>query len=164
MARNREEHLKAKREGMARLRAMNPGAARRKRNEFYAKNREAQKAKMRAYAKRRFFWNREMHLRGENRASASQLSAIWKTQRGLCALTGRRLDRTSQLDHIVPRSRGGGDGLGNLRWVCATVNMAKRDMTDAEFISLCSEAMRWIGQRIQQVDSMGSTPSDAGSQ
>lgn len=40
---------------------------------------------------------------------------------------------------------------GNLRWVCEAVNIAKRNMTDDEFLSLCSECLAWIGQRIKSV-------------
>lgn len=152
MARSREEMLKAKREGMARLRAKDPDAARRKRNEYHARNREKETAKMRAYYARRFFWGRAMKLRGEDRATAKVLASIWKMQRGLCALTGRRLDRTAQLDHIVPRARGGTDIPQNLRWVCNEANLAKRDLTDAEFLTLCQDVMRWIGERIQAVE------------
>ncbi len=152
MARSREEYLKAKREGMARLQARDPEGARRKRNLYHAKNRESQKKKMRDYYARRFFWGRAMKLRGEGRANFVDLARIWKSQRGLCALTGRRLDRTAQLDHIIARARGGHDGTKNIRWVCAAVNYAKRDMSDAEFVLLCRDSMRWIGERIMLVE------------
>lgn len=151
MARPREEYLRAKREGMARLRARDPEAARQKRNAFHAKNRDQQCAKMRNYSARRFFWVRQMHLRGTNRATFSELAALWKKQRGQCALTGRRMDRTAQLDHILPKARGGTDTLSNLRWVCAEVNILKRHLTDAELVAVCRDVMRWIGKRIEEV-------------
>ncbi len=141
MARSREEHLRAKREGMARLRARDPVAARRKRNDFHARNREQQTEKMRKYYARRFFWGRAMKLRGEGRATYRDLAAIWKRQRGLCALTGQRLDRTAEVDHILPKVRGGGDKAENLRWVCRPVNLAKRDLTDVEFHALCANVI-----------------------
>ena len=36
----------------------------------------------------------------------------------------------------------------------AAVNIAKRHMTDDEFLTLCGEAMAWIGRRIQMVDEL----------
>ena len=131
------EILRRKRDGMARLRARDPEAARAKRNAFHARNRVDQVAKMRDYYARRFFWGRAMKLRGEGRATYRELAALWKVQRGRCALTGRRLDRTAQLDHIEPKARGGTDRRSNLRWVTRAVNLAKRDLTDAEFFGLC---------------------------
>ena len=152
MPRSAEEIRKAKREGMARLRARDPDAARAKRNAYHARNREAQTAKMRDYYARRFFWGRAMKLRGAGRATFREIARLWKAQRGRCALTGRRLDREAQLDHILPRARGGGDEITNLRWVCNAANLAKRDMTDAEFETLCADVMRWIGERIAMVE------------
>ena len=120
--------------------------------ERHFKNHERNKAKMRAYARRRFFWNREMHLRSAGRATAAQLAALWKSQRGRCALTGRRLTRdNAHLDHIVPKARGGSDCIANLRWLCIEANMSKRAMHDDEFIAMCRDVMSFIGQRIQSV-------------
>mgnify|MGYP001561444089 CR=1 FL=1 len=153
MARSREEYLCAKREGMARLRARDPEAHRKKQRDWHSKNRTRQIAKMRAYYGKRFFWGRAMKLRGEERADTKALANLWKTQKGLCALTGRKMDRTAQLDHILPKARGGKDNIENLRWVCEEVNIAKRHMTDEEFINLCNSVIKWIGERIQQVAS-----------
>ena len=89
-----------------------------------------------------------MKLRGEDAATLRCLASLWRKQKGLCALTGRRLDRTAQLDHKLPRARGGGDNIQNLQWLCREANYAKRDLTNAEFHVLCAETMRWIGTRI----------------
>lgn len=159
MPRSREEHLRAKREGMARLRAADPDAARLKRNAYHAANREAQTEKMRLYYAQRFFWARAMKLRGPKRASAFDLACLWKAQRGLCALTGRRLDRTAEVDHRLPKTRGGGSEIANLQWVTREANRAKRDMTDAEFLALCCDAMRWIGRRIEAAEAIGASSS-----
>ena len=154
MARSIEETRKAKREHMARRRAADPEAARKYHRERHHKNHEANKAKLRAYYARRFFWGRAMKLRGEGRASAADLWRLWHKQRGRCALTGRRLDRTAQLDHITAKARGGGDAPSNLRWLCREANLALREMDDAEFVALCTDVMRWIGERIAQVSAM----------
>lgn len=144
-----DETREAKRAYMARKRELDPEGVRAYQRRIHHKNAEANKAKMRAYASKRFFWVRAMHLRGENRATTSDISYLWKLQKGLCALTGRRLDRTAHLDHILPKARGGGDSISNLRWVCSEVNIAKRHLTDEEFAQLCTDCLRWIGKRIQ---------------
>ncbi len=150
--RDPELYRKRKRESMARRRAADIGKARAYEREFYYRNHEANKATMRAYASRRFFWVKAMKLRGDGRATVVDIARAWRTQRGVCALTGRRLDRTAQLDHILPKARGGDDSIGNLRWTCEAVNIAKRHMTDDEFTVLCGEVMAWVGKRIQMVE------------
>lgn len=150
--RTREEYLAAKRESMARLRERDVAASRNKRNAYYSANQSRQNEKMRDYASRRFFWVKAMKLRGEGRATTKQIAALWKRQRGFCALTGRRLDRSSQLDHILPKARGGTDFIENLQWLCWEANVAKRHMTDEEFRGLCSDVMAWIGNRIVEVE------------
>jgi hypothetical protein len=151
---------KRKRESMAKRRAADPEGARAYRSAWHAANRDVRTAKMREYAQRRFFWNREMHLRQPGRATARQLARLWKDQRGRCALTGRRLDRTAHLDHIEPLAGGGGDGIGNLRWLCHEANLAKRALSDDQFFALClavaqgAPCMSWIGRRLKLVDSL----------
>lgn len=154
MAQNREQYLAAKREAMGRYRKHNPDKAREYARQWHARNRERQTAKMRDYYARRFFWGRAMKLRGPDRATFKELAAIWKRQRGRCALTGRRLDRTADLDHILPKTRGGTDRADNLRWLAREVNMVKRNLTDAEFILLCADVMQVIGERIAMVDAL----------
>lgn len=152
MARSIEATRKAKREYMARKRAADPEAAREYGRTHHWKNRAKSCAKMRDYYSRRFFWGRAMKLRGPNRATYTQLAKLWRRQKGRCALTGRRLNRSAQLDHILPQSRGGRDSISNLRWVCEEANIAKRHMTDKEFIRLCTDVMRWIGERRDATD------------
>lgn len=152
MARSIEETRKAKREYMARKRAENPEKVREYQLNHHFKNHEKNKASMRAYASKRFFWVKAMKLKGEGRATTKQIASLWKKQKGLCALTGEKLDRTSQLDHILPKAKGGNDYIENLQWLSQEVNLAKRDLTDDEFIKLCASVMEWIGKRIQQVE------------
>lgn len=152
MARSAEETREAKRLHMARRREADPDGVRRYQREVHHRNRERNKQKMREYYAKRFFWGRAMKLRGAERATTKQLASLWKSQRGLCALTGRRLNRTAQLDHITAKARGGDDSISNLRWVCSEVNLAKRELSDCEFVDLCGAVMRWIGERIAQVE------------
>jgi 5-methylcytosine-specific restriction endonuclease McrA len=64
------------------------------------------------------------------------------------------LSRTAQLDHILPRAKGGGDHISNLRWLCPEANYAKRDLTDEEFFALCGDVIIRIGRRIQEVENL----------
>ena len=98
-----------------------------------------------ALMRRRFFYALANNLRGPRRARARELASLWRRQRGCCAITGQRLDRTAEMDHIVPRVRGGSDDIGNLRWVTRDVNRAKRDLMDADFFALCRAVVMGAG-------------------
>jgi len=149
--RDPEKYRERKRQSMAKIRAADPEAARAYSREYHHANREHQLAKMREYQSRRFFWSRAKKCLGAT-VHAAELSKLWKIQRGRCALTGRRLDRTAQVDHKIPRAKGGKDEIENLRWVCAEINYAKRDMSDDELLDMCLDCMSWIGRRIAMVD------------
>ena len=87
-------------------------------------------------ARKSYIWLNEHELRG-----------LWDKQNGLCALTGRPLGSTAELDHIIPRTRGGKDTLENAQWLCSEANQAKRKMLDSEFIELCREVIAWIEKK-----------------
>jgi CRISPR/Cas system Type II protein with McrA/HNH and RuvC-like nuclease domain len=152
MARTIEQIREAKRLHMARKRAANPDYIRAQQKAWCDANRELVRQKNRDYYNRRFFWARMTKLRGPERATHIELARLWKAQRGRCALTGAKLDRAAELDHALPKTRGGKDNIENLRWVTHEVNFAKRDLTDDEFIALCGNVMRWIGRRIEMVE------------
>jgi 5-methylcytosine-specific restriction endonuclease McrA len=148
-----EKNRKRKRESMARAR-QDPSKRQQMRdrqNAHYHANKTLISELGRAKYKRRFFWSRAMKLKGPNRACTADVSRLWKYQRGLCALTGRRLDRSAQLDHIVPKAKGGDDSQFNLQWVCNEVNYAKRDLSEGQFSLLCADVMTWLGERIRTV-------------
>lgn len=162
MPRSIEETRRAKREHMAKKRAADPEAARAYSRNYHHRNRDKQTEKMRNYYARRFFWGRAMKLRGEGRATATDLARLWKQQGGFCGLTGRRLSRdNAHLDHIVAKARGGSDQPSNLRWLCTEANLARRELSDAEFVALCSDVMAWIGQRIAEVERITREGGDA---
>lgn len=140
------EVREAKRKHMEERRRSDPEKVRLYQKTKYHANRDKNLMTMKAYQKKRFFWMRSVKLKC---VSAADLASLWKSQRGLCALTGRKLDRTAQLDHIVAKARGGNDALTNLRWLSKEANLALRELSDAEFLLLCSDVMAWIGQRIQ---------------
>jgi len=89
------------------------------------------------------------------------LARLWKEQRGLCALSGEKMGRDAEIDHKMPRARGGTDYIGNLQWVTPIANMAKRDLTDAEFAELCRTCARWIGERIEAVEAITAQQREA---
>jgi len=88
----------------------------------------------------------------------------WERKCAYCGKTGVPL----QVEHIIPRSRGGSDRVSNLTLSCERCNLHKGDRTAAEFghpeiqrqakASLKSEAfmnqVRW-----QLVDELGCTPT-----
>lgn len=150
--RTEEETREAKRAWMARRWVENPEIMRAKAREFRARNRDRINAATRESTAKRIFWARALRLRGG--ISARDLARIWREQKGRCALTGRKLDRTAEIDHRLPKARGGTDDLSNLRWVTREANRAKRDLTDAEFAALCRDCAEWIGERIAAVDAL----------
>lgn len=90
-------------------------------------------------------------LRGS--LSGDDLRLIFLGQDGRCGLTGRPLDFDDmQLDHKIPRSRGGDNSFENLRWTCREANQAKRNLMDDEFLLLCNQVAQWIGERILEAD------------
>ena len=95
------------------------------------------------YAARRFFYKTAANLRirakvKDATATTAEISRLWKQQRGICPVTGRRLNKeNAQLDHIIPLKRDGSDLVENLRWVHRDVNYAKRDLMDEDFFRLC---------------------------
>jgi hypothetical protein len=73
----------------------------------------------------------------QDRSRWTELSELYESQNGCCAVTGKSIELgtgDASLDHIIPTSRGGGNELGNLRWVHITVNRMKNDMLDSEFL------------------------------
>ena len=102
------------------------------------------------YNKRRFFFVRAcsiaMRLNDATEAEhlAKVLARAWYNQRGVCAYTGKRLDKSAQVDHKIPVSRGGNNDASNLHWVTADANWVKRSHTHEEFIAICSDIAAYI--------------------
>jgi 5-methylcytosine-specific restriction endonuclease McrA len=102
------------------------------------------------YHKRRFFFSRALHhaVRVNDQDEAKDLCAVfsraWYNQRGRCAYTGKKLDRSAQIDHKIPTSRGGTNDASNIHWVTADANWVKRDRTHDEFVSICSDITAYI--------------------
>lgn len=72
-----------------------------------------------------------------------------------CYLTGRPIDfsdtRTYQLDHVVPRSRGGSNSLKNCEVAVKEANYAKGNQSLEEFILMCYDVVKHWGL-IEEID------------
>lgn len=58
--------------------------------------------------------------------TAADIKSLLRTQEGLCAYCGITLD-SYHVDHVVPLSRGGGNGADNIALACPFCNLSKRD-------------------------------------
>jgi 5-methylcytosine-specific restriction endonuclease McrA len=80
----------------------------------------------------------------------------------MCSLTGRPINlldsRSYQLDHIVPRSKGGDNSLDNCQLTCREANQAKHELTIDEFINLCREIINYHDHKIKAAGA-GSAPA-----
>jgi 5-methylcytosine-specific restriction endonuclease McrA len=119
--------------------------------EYRKANAERFRAIAKKYAQRRFFYIRAnnvlIRIKGDRSRLGElckEIARLWKRQRGVCPITGRRLNReNAQLDHITPLKLGGSSGIENLRWVHRDVNYAKRDLLDEQFFQLCSDVVKY---------------------
>ena len=63
--------------------------------------------------------------------NGSDLIHIYNLAHGCCAYCSKWVPLAGvgcgQFDHVVPISRGGDDGVGNLAWTCAYCNLSKHD-------------------------------------
>lgn len=66
---------------------------------------------------------------------------IFAKSRGCCHYCAAplQLDGAWHVEHMLPRALGGADDAGNLVAACVPCNLAKRDRTAIEFVSLQSE-------------------------
>ena len=142
--RNLEQSRRHSREYMARERSTHEGAERaraRSRKCYQNDGPGRQKRYLDRLKQEQFFkWKARksyIHL------TEQELESLWVAQGGRCALTGRLLDASAEVDHIVPKTRGGGYTFDNCRWLCREANQAKRDLLDEEFFALCEEMLAW---------------------
>ena len=120
------------------------------------KNLTAHAAIKKAWNKRRFFYCKAMMLKAHKRGGisfetrhqlASGLMFQWIKQRGKCALTGVKLDRTANADHIIPVCKGGTDNSNNFQWLTPEANQFKGSLTLEELAHMCRLVLMNIDQR-----------------
>jgi hypothetical protein len=70
-----------------------------------------------------------------------ELKDIWKKQNQKCPYSGLQLvlGSNTELDHVVPKSKGGGLTIKDVQWVYSIVNKMKWDSTEPEFLSLVAK-------------------------
>ena len=87
--------------------------------------------------------------RKDKSQSFSKDDLLKKTGGAVCYLTGTSLDLSSgksyEIDHVLPRSRGGKCSLDNAALTLASVNRAKANLTVDEFIGLCQKVLEHNG-------------------
>ena len=106
--------------------------------------------------KRRFFYSKAMMLKAHNRGGlcfettkqlARGLMLQWIKQRGRCPLTGVKLDRTANADHILPVCKGGTDNSNNFQWLTPAANQFKGSLTLEELAHMGRLVLGNIEQR-----------------
>ena len=93
--------------------------------------------------------------RRECQITASNLEEIWRSQGGLCALTGWKMTMqlgcgkvatNASIDRIDSRL---GYSAENVQLVCVVANIAKNNLAQQEFIRLCAAVMENHHERLQ---------------
>ena len=110
--------------------------------DYYEKNKSKILKQNKSWRDSRFFYSRARSTVSRTKEGCVdsltyQIFWLWHKQRGLCAMTGKRLDRSAELDHIIPVSKGGKNEPSNLQWLAPEVNQCKNDMTVDEFMAVC---------------------------
>jgi hypothetical protein len=109
-----------------------------------------------SWNKRRFFYRKAMMLKAKNRGGlcfettqqlAQGLMFQWIRQRGRCALTGIKLNRSANADHIIPVCRGGTDNSNNFQWLTPDANQLKGSLGLEELAHLCRLVLQNIEKR-----------------
>jgi len=91
--------------------------------------------------------DRARHALGRTTISnARLLQAVFERQGGICPYTGRTLTYgTAEIDHVLPRAKGGTDCVDNVEWVHPDVNRAKAALGRDEFLMLCLAVIEHTG-------------------
>lgn len=110
--------------------------------------REKNKTYLKEYMKR--WWEKNPEKKraykyaNRKRVKTRELVDLMMRQHAACALCGERLE-DRHLDHIVPKSRGGLEEIGNYQWLCPPCNMAKSSFTNEEFIAHIRKILLRVG-------------------
>ncbi len=76
------------------------------------------------------------------------LANLFNKQNGLCPYSGVSLvvGKDAEVDHIIPKSKGGSSEINNLQWVLKGINRMKHGMAHKEFSELLSLIVKNISQ------------------
>jgi 5-methylcytosine-specific restriction endonuclease McrA len=67
-----------------------------------------------------------------------QLRELWESQGNLCAISGETITpQVAEIDHIMPKSRGGSHQINNLQWLHKVVNRMKHSLLEPELVEWC---------------------------
>lgn len=69
----------------------------------------------------------------------SDLIKLYERQSGRCGYSNVpiTIGKNAELDHKIPKSKGGSNRLDNLHWVHKKINRMKGDLLQDEFVVLC---------------------------
>lgn len=99
-------------------------------------------AKMQEFISSRGLSVWDYRLLDYSQASDTLRYQVLKEGGGHCALCGATVnDRMLDIDHIIPRSKGGKTEYSNLQVLCSRCNRSKRNLDDTDFRSLVRESL-----------------------
>lgn len=109
---------------------------------FLATMREKQKKYMRKHTFARLIRSLK-NCDDTSKLTKFDLWKLAKKQKLICPLTGRRLTNDNiSIDHIIHLSNNGSSLIDNIRLVDYDANMARRALSDSEFIKLCQDVAK----------------------
>ena len=121
-------------------RAAHPEKAKARHAAYYASHKEEAKARDAAWraahpeeAASQSRRRRARKRQAEGTHTASDIKDQYTRQKGKCFWCGGRVGKQYHVDHVVPLSRGGGDGPDNLVIACAACNLQKGDKLPHEW-------------------------------
>lgn len=66
--------------------------------------------------------------------TADDVARLSKMQRGKCACCNANISKSFHVDHIIPLSKGGGNGADNIQILCPLCNGRKKDKCPVRFM------------------------------
>jgi len=140
--RQREQSPDVHREALKRWRKKNPERAKFHRTKYFLAHREMYAARAKAWlknhpeAKLAYTAAYRSRLAGAPGSHTPQdIRDLLKEQEGKCNGCGADIRESASLDHIVPISRGGGNGRDNIQLLCVPCNSKKHALDNAVFLA-----------------------------
>jgi len=114
-----------------------------RKKEWYLANKVRAKETLQAYRKANPLLVREqvarrraLRVNAPGSHDAQDISELFAEQDGACEYCGLYMGRDFTVDHVIPLSRGGSNGIENLVCACGTCNSSKGARTGDEFRAL----------------------------